>query len=66
MQPGTWRGFASDNYAGVHPDILTAISDVNDAHQMAYGDDDVTGALSEIVRHHFGDHAAVFPVFNVT
>ena len=66
MQPGTWRGFASDNYAGVHPDILTAISDVNDAHQMAYGDDDVTGALSEIVRHHFGDHAAVFPVFNGT
>ena len=24
-----WRGFASDNYAGVHPEVLEALAAVN-------------------------------------
>ncbi len=61
-----WRGFASDNYAGVHPEVLSAITDANDGHQVAYGEDDYTIALGEVIRSHFGPHAEVFPVFNGT
>lgn len=62
----TWRGFASDNYAGIHPEVLDAISAVNAGHQVAYGDDDVTAALTAAMREHFGPRAEVFPVFNGT
>lgn len=61
-----WRGFASDNYAGIHPDVLAAIAEVNVGHQIAYGADVVTEKLSGVVRQHFGEQAEVFPVFNGT
>lgn len=61
-----WRGFASDNYAGVHPEVLAAIGAVNEGHEPAYGDDSVTEALRERVRELFGPAAQVFPVFNGT
>lgn len=61
-----WRGFASDNYAGIHPEVLSAISAVNTDHQGAYGDDVITHALEERVRDVFGASASVFPVFNGT
>ena len=63
---GVWRGFASDNYAGIHPEVLEAIDRVNIGHQVAYGDDDVTAGLSEAMHAHFGSRAEVFPVFNGT
>ena len=66
MSSSIWRGFASDNYSGIHPEVLDAIARVNDGHQVAYGDDDVTTKLSERFHQHFGDHAQVFPVFNGT
>ena len=34
-----WRGFASDNYAGVHPEVLEALAAANGGHQVAYGAD---------------------------
>ena len=61
-----WRGFASDNYAGIHPEVLEAIARANSGHAVAYGDDDETAALGELVREHFGAKAEVFPVFNGT
>ena len=61
-----WRGFASDNYAGIHPEVLAAIARVNDGHAVAYGDDDETARLGDLVREHFGAQAQVFPVFNGT
>ena len=61
-----WRGFASDNYAGVHPEILTAIADANGGHQVAYGEDVYTAELSRVMKQHFGDQAETFPVFNGT
>jgi threonine aldolase len=61
-----WRGFASDNYAGIHPEVLAAMSGVNPGHQVAYGDDDETARLSQMVREQFGPSAQVFPVFNGT
>ena len=60
------RGFASDNYAGVHPEVLAALADVNTEHEPAYGEDRVTSRLTGLVRRHFGDDASVFPVFNGT
>ncbi len=61
-----WRGFASDNYAGVHPAVMQAMADANDGHQVAYGDDVYTQRLRDVVRELFGAHAEVFPVFNGT
>jgi len=66
MTDSSWRGFASDNYAGVHPEVLSAMAAVNDGHQVSYGEDDVTAALRETIRSHFGPTAEVFPVFNGT
>ena len=66
MIDGVWRGFASDNYAGIHPEILAAIASANTAHQTAYGDDATTAALQNAVKQHFGDRAEVYPVFNGT
>jgi threonine aldolase len=60
------RGFASDNYAGAHPEVLAAIADANGGHQIAYGEDVYTARLQEVVREHFGDRAEAFPVFNGT
>ena len=60
------RAFASDNYAGVHPEVLHALADANGGHQIAYGEDDYTARLSEVVREHFGERAETFPVFNGT
>lgn len=60
------RGFASDNYAGVHPEILAALALANGGHQTAYGEDDYTRHLQEVFRAHFGPRAEVYPVFNGT
>nr|WP_257998268.1 low specificity L-threonine aldolase [Zhihengliuella halotolerans] len=60
------RAFASDNYSGVHPQILTALAAANEGHQGAYGTDDYTRALGDVVEHHFGPGAVAFPVFNGT
>ncbi|HEV2345855.1 MAG TPA: low specificity L-threonine aldolase [Actinocrinis sp.] len=60
------RGFASDNYAGVHPEILDAIALANGGHQISYGEDAYTEHLQEVFRAHFGATATVYPVFNGT
>ncbi len=61
-----WRGFASDNYAGVHPEVMEAIARANTGHQVAYGDDELTARLQEFARKEFGPRAEIFPVFNGT
>jgi threonine aldolase len=61
-----WRGFASDNYAGVHQEVLDAIAAANGGHQVAYGEDAYTTQLQDVIRQHFGVRAEVFPVFNGT
>jgi threonine aldolase len=62
----SWRGFASDNYAGVHPQVLSAITAVNEGHQVAYGEDAVTAEFDQLVKQLFGSKAVGFPVFNGT
>lgn len=60
------RGFASDNYAGVHPEVLAAIVAANGGHQVAYGEDVYTARLTEVLSEVFGTAAQVYPVFNGT
>ncbi|TQJ29797.1 L-threonine aldolase [Microbacterium sp. SLBN-146] len=62
----TVRGFASDNYSGIHPEVLAAIAAANDGHQVAYGDDVYTHRLQEVFQQHFGEGVEAFPVFNGT
>lgn len=60
------RGFASDNFAGVHPEVLTAVAAAGDGHVPAYGDDPYTAATEARLREHFGEGARSFLVFNGT
>src|SRR5271154_1686540 len=60
------RSFASDNNAGVHPEILEAIARVNQGHVVAYGDDAYTRAAVKRFEEHFGPDIAVFFTFNGT
>lgn len=60
------RGFASDNYAGAHPEVLAALALANEGHQVAYGEDQYTDHLQRIMHSHFGPTAEAFPVFNGT
>lgn len=66
LHDSSWRGFASDNYAGVHPEVLAALSGANGGHVTSYGEDPYTARLGEVVRQHFGPQAQVFPVFTGT
>lgn len=58
--------FASDNYAGVHPEVLVALAEANVGHEIAYGEDRQTARLHEVLTGHFGEGIEVFPVFNGT
>ena len=59
-------GFASDNHAGVHPEVIEAIAAANDGHAAAYGSDPWTARATQRFREHFGPAARAFPVFNRT
>jgi threonine aldolase len=60
------RGFASDNQAAIHPDVLEAIARANQGHAAGYGHDAWTDRLQARFRQHFGEAAQAFPVFNGT
>jgi threonine aldolase len=60
------RSFASDNNAGVHPQVLEAIAATNEGHVVAYGDDPYTDAAIELFREHFGKEVEVYFVFGGT
>src|SRR5215213_5330894 len=60
------RSFASDNNAGVHPEIIEAIRSANDGHVIAYGSDPITARAMELFGKHFGADVAVYFVFGGT
>jgi len=61
-----WRGFASDNNAGVHPDILKELSDVNQGHAIGYGADIYTEEAKDLFKKHLGTGTDVYFVFTGT
>lgn len=60
------RSFASDNNAGVHPDILKSISAANHGHVVGYGDDAYTQSATSLFKKQLGEDVEVFFVFNGT
>jgi threonine aldolase len=60
------RGFASDNAATIHPEVIAAINRVNVGHAFGYGHDRVTEGLADRFREHFGERARAFPVWGGT
>ncbi len=60
------RGFGSDNHSGFSPEVLEALQRANDAHALAYGDDEITARLKALVKKEFGDQARSYLVFNGT
>jgi threonine aldolase len=60
------RGFASDNSATIHPDVLAAIARVNVGHTFGYGHDEYSSGVARRVARCFGYEAQAFFVFNGT
>ncbi|SPF46783.1 Low specificity L-threonine aldolase [Candidatus Sulfotelmatobacter kueseliae] len=60
------RSFASDNNAGVHPEVLEAIARANHGHVIAYGDDPYTRSAIAKFEEHLGPGIDVFFTFNGT
>jgi len=60
------RGFASDNNAAVHPEIMEAMMNCNSGHALGYGGDDFTERAVLKIRDHFGADTEVFFVFTGT
>jgi threonine aldolase len=56
-------GFASDNNAGVHPEIMQALIEANQGHAIAYGDDPWTRLALDKFAEHFGPDLEVYFVF---
>jgi threonine aldolase len=60
------RGFASDNNAGTHPEILKEIARANVGHEIGYGGDRYTAMARELFKQHLGADAEVYLVFTGT
>ncbi|MEJ2056163.1 MAG: beta-eliminating lyase-related protein [Calditrichaceae bacterium] len=60
------RGFASDNNAGVHPDILQAIMDCNTGHTIGYGEDYYTNEAIAQFKEVFDENIDVYFVYGGT
>lgn len=60
------KTLASDNYAGVHPEIMDAIIKANVGHQGSYGADDFTAEAVLKFKQFFGDLADVHFAYNGT
>ncbi len=60
------KGFASDNYSGVDPKILEALTDANQEHEGAYGDDRHTKKAVKQFQKMFGKETDIYFVYNGT
>lgn len=59
------KSFASDNYSGIHPEILEAIQRANSQHQISYGDDLFTQEANQLFENIFGNVKVLY-TFNGT
>jgi len=60
------KSFASDNYAGVLPEVMTALAAANSGHERSYGADEITERTIALFGQLFGEVADVLFVFNGT
>lgn len=59
------KSFASDNYSGVHTEILEAINNANSLHEISYGNDTITARTNELFADIFGPVKVLY-TFNGT
>lgn len=60
------KSFASDNYAGVLPEVMQALQRANDMHAISYGNDSLTQQVRKQFRDVFEADVEVLFVFNGT
>lgn len=60
------KTFASDNYAGVHPEVMQALAEANSGHAGSYGSDPWTASAIAQFREAFGASTEVFFAYNGT
>jgi threonine aldolase len=60
------RGFASDNNAGIHPDILKEVIACNSGHVTGYGSDIYTEQAVTLFKEHLGKSTECYFVFTGT
>ena len=60
------KAFASDNYSGVHPEIMDALVKANVGHVSSYGADEYTGRATSKFKELFGTDTEVYFVYNGT
>lgn len=60
------KTFASDNYAGVHPEVMAALAEANQGHEGSYGSDRYTQEAIARFKELFGAQTEVFFVYNGT
>lgn len=54
------RAFSSDNWAGVHPEIIAAIAAANTGHAPSYGEDEYTKSVAEKIGDLLGAEEVFF------
>lgn len=60
------KTFASDNYSGVHPEVMAALQKANAEHAGSYGNDVYTERAVARFKDFFGSDCEVFFVYNGT
>ncbi|MBA3645185.1 MAG: low specificity L-threonine aldolase [Gemmatimonadaceae bacterium] len=60
------RAFGSDNWSGVHPDVLAAIAAANVGHAPSYGNEDWTKEAVKKIRALVGKDCDVYLLFSGT
>jgi threonine aldolase len=60
------KGFASDNYSGVHPEVMEALVRANQLHAPSYGADPFTQDAIHRFRSIFGQETDIHFVYNGT
>ncbi len=62
------KGFASDNWSGVCPEIMDALAEINTGHIFAYGEgeEEVSQLAYRKFKEHFGKDIKVYFVYNGT
>jgi threonine aldolase len=60
------KAFASDNYSGVHPEIMDALTRANQEHMGSYGSDIITQRTIKLFESFFGNSIDVNFVYNGT
>lgn len=60
------KSFASDNYAGVLPEVMEALTAANAQHARSYGADEITKRTSRLFKEVFDADVDVYFVFNGT